>query len=160
MLSNSTAKKDNSEDLALAYVEGDATQVVPFLQDVQSKYGYLSEEQMKIVANHLKLPLSKVYAIATFYKAFSLNPKGETILKLCIGTSCHIRGASSIIDDIKKEFSILPGETTADGKYSIETVGCVGACAIAPVVLANEEYITNVKPGTIAKRIKKALDTK
>ena len=94
--------------------------------------------------------------MATFYKAFSLKPRGEKIVKVCMGTSCHIRGASIVVEDMRQGLGIGPGETTEDMKYTAEVVNCVGACALAPVVIVGDKYLANVKPGTIVKSIEKA----
>ena len=112
------------------YDERDAGALVPFLQDLQKELGYLSQPALRAASDYLAVPLSRVYAVATFYKAFSLTPRGDVILKVCVGTTCHIRGALVVVDDIKKELGVLPGETTEDLRYTVETVGCVGACAL------------------------------
>ncbi len=137
------------------YQDADRGALVPFLQDVQQELGYLSEDAMRLASDLLNVPLSQVYAVATFYKAFHLTPRGKTTIKVCVGTTCHIRGAVTILDDIKRELKIDPGETTEDLEYSMETVGCVGACALSPVVMADDSYITNVQPGTILQRLEK-----
>jgi NADH-quinone oxidoreductase subunit E len=144
------------ETISSKYARGDASQLVPYLQDVQKEIGYLSEPAIRAATDFLAVPLSRVYAVATFYKAFSLSPRGDTILKVCVGTTCHIRGAMLVVDDIQKAIGVLPGETTADRRYSVETVGCVGACALSPVVIAGDQYLTGVKPGTIEGRLEKA----
>ena len=138
------------------YAAGDGSAMVPLLQDVQAAYNYLPAEAIRAVAGHLGVPLSKAYSVATFYKAFSLKPRGKTIVKVCLGTSCHIRGASIVVDDVRTGLGIGPGETTADMKYTVEIVNCVGACALAPVVIAGERYLADVKPGTVVKRLKDA----
>lgn len=144
-------------DAVLArYAPGDEGAMVPLLQDVQAAYNYLPAAAIRAVAEHIRVPLSKAYAVATFYKAFSLKPRGKTIVKLCMGTSCHIRGAAIVLDDVRGGLGIGPGETTPDMKYTVEIVNCVGACALAPVVIAGDRYLADVKPGTIVKRLKDA----
>ena len=135
------------------YAAGDEGAMVPLLQDVQATYNYLPGGAIRVVAEHLGVPLSKAYSVATFYKAFSLKPRGKTIVKLCMGTSCHIRGASIVLDDVRSGLGVGPGETTPDMAYTVEIVNCVGACALAPVVIAGERYLADVKPGTILKRL-------
>jgi len=108
------------------------------LQDVQLTYRYLPRSEARIVARTSALPLAKVYGVATFYKAFSLTPRGEKILRACSGTACHIRGAPLILNELKTRLKINPGETTADMKFSLESVNCVGACALAPVVMVDD----------------------
>lgn len=117
--------------------------LLAILQDIQKKYNYLPKEALVITAQCLKVPLSKVYSVATFYKALSLTPKGENIIKVCDGTACHIKGAQTLIDEVVNVLHIHPGETSQDGKFSLETVGCVGACGLAPVVIINEKYYGN-----------------
>ncbi len=129
--------------------------LVHLLQDIQEAVNYLPEEAIRAAADHLEVPLGKVYAVATFYKAFSLKPRGKTIVKVCLGTTCHIRGAPVVVEDFQHGLGIGPGETTSDMKYTLEVVNCVGACALAPVVIAGEKYLADVKPGTILKRLSK-----
>jgi NADH-quinone oxidoreductase subunit E len=144
------------DEVVKHYRGADPGALVPLLQDVQREMGYLSEDSMRTAADLLGVPLSRVYAVATFYKAFHLTPRGRTTLKVCVGTTCHIRGAKTILDDIQRELHIAPGETTEDLAYSMETVGCVGACALSPVVMADDRYLTNVQPGTILRRLERA----
>ena len=110
------------------------------LQDIQREYGFIPREVMILVSNYLSLPISDVYSIATFYKSLSLKPKGKYTIKVCNGTACHIRGSESIKDDISNILEISPGETTDDGLFSIEVVNCIGACALAPVMIINGKY--------------------
>lgn len=136
---------------------GTTSALVHMLQEVQNELNYLPPESIKMVADHLEVPITKAFAVATFYKSFSLTPRGKTILKVCMGTSCHIRGASIIVEDMRLELGIGPGETTEDMEYTSEVVNCVGACALAPVVIAGEKYLANVQPGTIVSRLKKEV---
>lgn len=107
---------------------------------------------MKAVAKYLDVPDSKVYAVATFYKALSLTPKGEVEIKVCMGTACHLRGAGEIVRELEKDLGVKSGETTPDGKFSLETVNCLGACALAPVVMTGE----TVRGGLSAAQILEA----
>ena len=127
--------------------------LLPILQDIQSEEKYLSEEAMRAVAKYLSLPDSRVYAVATFYKALSLTPKGEHEIKLCMGTACHLRGASVILAALEKKLGVKSGETTGDGKFSIECVNCVGACALSPVAMVDGEISANLTPSGVAKLI-------
>lgn len=110
------------------------------LQDMQSKFNYVPEEGLKMLAEYLEIPESQLYSMATFYKALSLKPKGKHIIKICNGTACHLRGSMNLVSGLKRELGINPDETTADGKFSIELVNCLGACALAPVMLVDEKY--------------------
>lgn len=113
--------------------------LVQVLQDVQKKLHYLPKPAMLSVAQHLGVPQSKVYAVATFYKTFSLVPRGEHLVRVCMGTACHVRGAGLVVDELKKQLKVSPGETTVDKKHTLEVVNCVGACALAPVVMVDED---------------------
>jgi NADH-quinone oxidoreductase subunit E len=129
----------------------DATSLIQVLQDVQLAYNYLPETALKLVSNTLSVPFSKVYSVATFYKAFSLTPKGKKVIRVCMGTACHIRGAKLLMDELERRLKIQAGETTPDAAYTLESVNCVGACAMAPVIMADETYHSNVQPDMIRK---------
>jgi NADH-quinone oxidoreductase subunit E len=122
------------------------SELIPLLQDIQRECRYLPAGALRRVAEHLGVPLSKVYSVATFYKAFSLEPRGRTVIKVCTGTACHIRGAPQIVDELCRVLGVSPGGTTADGSFTVETVNCVGACAMAPLVLVNGEYHGHITP--------------
>jgi NADH-quinone oxidoreductase subunit E len=143
------------ESVLERYPRGRAEVLVHALQEVQQEINWLPEEAVRAVAEHLEVPLTKAYSVATFYKAFSLVPRGKTIVKVCMGTTCHIRGGPVVVDDIREGLGVDPGETTKDMKYTLEVVNCVGACALAPVVIADEKYHANVKPGKIVKLLEK-----
>ncbi len=123
--------------------------LLAILQDIQRHYNYLPAEAMKTVAQYLNVPLVKVCGMATFYKAFSLTPKGKYIIKVCDGTACHIKGSLNLLSEIETILGIEPGETTADGLFSLETVACIGACGLAPVAVINDEYHGNLTPASL-----------
>ena len=108
------------------------------LQDTQKTYNYLPREALERVAERLDISLGEVYRLATFFAAFSLQPRGDYVIKVCLGTACHVHGGPRILEQLERDLSIKAGQTTADGKFSIEGVRCVGACALAPVVLVND----------------------
>lgn len=110
------------------------------LQDMQRKYNYIPREGMEALSDYLTCPLSSLYSMATFYKALSLKPKGEHIIKMCDGTACHIRGSARLRDGITRLLGIDNGETTPDGLFSLELVNCLGSCALAPVVVIDDTY--------------------
>jgi NADH-quinone oxidoreductase subunit E len=125
--------------------------LVSILQDVQAEFNYLPQDALVAVSQGLSVPLSQVYSIATFFKAFSLKPKGRHSVHVCLGTACHVRGAVRILDRLEDELGVKNGETTADLKYTLETVNCVGACALGPIVVVDGEYagqmnVDKVKP--------------
>ena len=119
--------------------------LIMVLQDIQKEYHYLPCEALQQTAEALGVPLSKVFSAATFYNAFSMDRKGDNVIRICRGTACHIRGASLIQEQIEQQLGIKAGETTKDYKFTIEVVACVGACAMAPVVIVNDEYHSSVK---------------
>lgn len=123
--------------------------IIPIMHDLRRSYSYLPRAALEMVATHVQVPFSQVYSMATFYKAFSLVPKGRINFKVCDGTTCHIKGSQVIIDEIYKNLGIKPGETTADREFSLETVNCIGACAIAPALVANDKVHARVTPATI-----------
>lgn len=114
------------------------------LQDIQKEYGFIPREAMEDISKYLSIPISNIYSLATFYKALSLKPKGKHIIKVCSGTACHIRGSDSIKEQLLEELGIKPGETTLDGVFSIEVVNCLGACALAPVMVIDDKYYGNM----------------
>ncbi len=124
----------------LARYQSDPGMLVPILQDVQAEYNYLPREALVLVGQGLEVPLSQVYSVASFFKAFSLKPRGRHLINVCLGTACHVRGAGRVIDEIKRELGIRSGETTEDLKYTLETVNCVGACALGPIVVIDGNY--------------------
>ena len=110
------------------------------LQDMQRRFNYIPREGMEALADYLDCPLSSLYAMATFYKALSLKPKGRHIIKLCDGTACHIRGSVNLVDGVERLLGIRAGETSADGQFSLELVNCLGSCAMAPVMVVDDIY--------------------
>jgi NADH:ubiquinone oxidoreductase subunit E len=128
-------------------------QLIEVLHDVQENYGFISEEAAQLAARDLGVPLMEVYRVASFYKAFRLKPAGKHVLTMCLGTACHVRSARLLVDYAIQELGIQPGEVTADGLFSIETVNCLGACALGPVVAENHSYHHHMTPGKLRKLI-------
>jgi NADH-quinone oxidoreductase subunit E len=128
--------------------------ILAMMQDVQRQYKYLPREGLQMIASYVDVPLTRVYSMATFYKAFSLVPKGRINFKVCDGTACHIKGSTVLIDQVFKHLGIRPGETTTDGEFSIETVNCLGCCALAPALVANEKVHPKVTSSGIIDIIK------
>lgn len=118
--------------------------LIMILQDIQKHYRYLPEPALRAVSKTMKLPLAQIYGVATFYRTFSLKPKGKNHICVCTGTACHVRQATVIVDKLERDLKIKPGETTPDGQISLETVNCLGACALGPLVTANEVYYGNM----------------
>ena len=118
--------------------------LIMILQDIQKHYRYLPESALRAGSKTMKLPLAQIYGVATFYRTFSLKPKGKNHICVCTGTACHVRQATVIVDKLERDLKIMPGETTPDGVISLETVNCLGACALGPLVTANEVYYGNM----------------
>jgi NADH-quinone oxidoreductase subunit E len=116
----------------------EARHLLALLQALQSRYRYLPEPALRAVAERLALPLARVFAVACFYRSFSLKPNGEQIIQVCCGTACHLRGAPDLVKAMEQRLNLTLGETTPDGRYTLEGVNCVGACALAPVVTVGE----------------------
>lgn len=114
--------------------------LIPILQDMQEKEGYISESGVDELSNHLDLPKTKIYGVVTFYNQFKLNPPGKYQVQICCGTACHVKGSGDILEILKAELGIDAGETTRDGIFSLETVACLGACSIAPAITINGEF--------------------
>ena len=119
--------------------------LVSMLQDIQAEYNYLPREALTQVSQGLDVALSQVYSVATFFKAFSLKPRGRHIINVCLGTACHVRGAVRILEEMERELGIKSGDTTEDLKYTLETVNCVGACALGPIVIIDGKYSGQMK---------------
>ena len=125
------------------------------MQDLQQHCNYIPREALGVISAHTGSSVAHLFAMATFYKALSLTPKGRHVIRVCDGTACHIHGAANLIDGIRRELGIGPGETTADGEFSLETVNCLGACAIAPVVVVGKTYYGKVTPEKLPKILDK-----
>ena len=128
-------------------------QLIEVLQDVQDLYGYLSQESMTEVSAELGVPLIEVFRVASFYKAFSLTPRGRHVLTVCSGTACHVRGAARIVDQVTGELGVQPGKTTGDGQFTVEAVNCLGACALGPVVVLDGVYHSQMSPRRLRRLI-------
>ena len=134
-------------DTVIKNHHGDVGQLIGILQDVQKSFNYLPKSALDHVAKKLDIPEAQVYGVATFFKAFSLNPRGKHIVHVCMGTACHVRGAKRIFEDINRELKLGPdGGTTEDLRYTVEPVNCVGACALGPVLVFDGEYHGNATP--------------
>ena len=129
--------------------------LVMVLQEVNSEYNYVPEEALRYVAEKLDVPLSKVYGVATFYKAFHLQPRGRHIVSQCVGTACHVRGAMRIKGKIESSLAIKEGENTEDMRYSFETVRCIGCCSLGPVVKIDDDVYSNVEQDQVERFLKK-----
>jgi NADH-quinone oxidoreductase subunit E len=132
----------------------DKSLLVDILQDVQAEIGYLPKEALQETSKGLDVPLSRVYSVATFFKAFSLTPRGRHLINVCLGTACHVRGAVKVLEKIEQELNVKRGQTTKDLKFTLETVNCVGACALGPMVIIGEDYHGEMTPEGIVSVLK------
>jgi NADH-quinone oxidoreductase subunit E len=132
--------------------------LIAVLEAVQSRFLYLPPEALILASEHLGVPLSQAYAVATFYHAFSLKPRGKYCLSVCMGTACHVRGSPQLLDRLETQLGIQAGGTTRDRLFTLETVNCLGACALGPIVVTNGDYsghMTPQKADKILRRIKR-----
>ena len=129
----------NNVNAILDDTQGQRGILIAVLQRVQEKIGYLPEDAMKMIAERLSLSLSQAYGVASFYKHFHFKPRGKKIVKVCMGTACHVRGGKAVLNEIETKLGIKEGETTPDRAVTLETVGCVGCCALAPVLTVNDQ---------------------
>jgi NADH-quinone oxidoreductase subunit E len=141
----------------------DEGSIISALEKIQQHYRYLPKEALILASQRMGVPLSQAYAVATFYNAFSLKPKGKYCLQICMGTACHVRGSPQLLDQMETKFNINAGETTPDHLFTLETVNCLGACALGPIVVVNDEYsgqMTVQKSDALMKRLirKEGLD--
>ena len=127
----------------------DEGQLISILQDIQSEFYYLPKETLIQVSDTMGIPLSRVYSVATFFKAFSLKPRGKHLLNVCLGTACHVRGALKVLEQIERSLGISRGETTSDFKFTLETVNCMGCCALGPVVRIDGKYFGQMRPAKV-----------
>jgi len=125
--------------------EGKVGQLIPILQDIQAEFYYLPKEVLLQLSETMSIPISRVYSVATFFKAFSLEPRGKHIIDVCLGTACHVRGAAMLLDRIERSLGISRGETSGDSKFTLETVNCMGCCALGPVVRIDGKYFGRMK---------------
>ena len=134
---------------------GQPEYLIFMLQDIQATYGYISKESMQMACDRTDVPLTQGYSVATFYQSFRLDPTGEHEIRVCSGTACHLKGSQRMVEELGRRLGVQPGGTTDDMRYTLSTVNCVGACALAPVVVEDEEYQSNMT----AKKLEKQLKT-
>ena len=138
-------------DEILAHYNGVKGALIPVLQEAQGAYGFLPKDIISRIADTLKIPVSQVYGVVTFYSQFHLNPRGRNIIRVCQGTACHVRGAKAVLKALDDELRIAPGQTTTDERFTLETVACLGACGLAPVLMINDDTHGRLTPETVCK---------
>ena len=144
------------EEIVSRY-DGEAGMLIPMMQDLQAACGYLPADQLRRLAGRLEVPVSRLYAVAMFYSSFRIAPKGRHEVTLCVGTVCYLKGAGQISETICREFQVEAGGTTPDGLFSYQPVNCVGACALAPVMIVDGEYHDGMTPES-AMELLRGLD--
>lgn len=127
--------------------------LIPSLLEIQKVYNYLPPEALERVSERMKIPSIQVFQVASFYKAFSLEPRGRHIVTVCLGTACHVRGADRLIDQVGRELEVKPGETTKDNQFTLEAVNCLGTCALGPVMVVDGKYYGNM----VANKVERVL---
>ncbi len=124
--------------------KGEPGDLIPILQDVQASQGYLQEEAISQIADFVKVSENEIYGVATFYAQFRFTEPGRHTVKVCLGTACHVRGGEALLDTVQRDFNVQPGETSSDKRFTLERVACVGCCALAPVVVVDQDVHANV----------------
>ncbi|MBI2906289.1 MAG: NADH-quinone oxidoreductase subunit NuoE [Chloroflexi bacterium] len=142
-------------DILKSY-RGEAGELIPLLQEVQQKFGYLPEEAIKQVARFVGVPECSAFGVATFYAQFKLVPTGRNVVRVCRGTACHVKGGARILREVQRRLGIKPGESTPDLKYALETVACIGACALAPTMVVNSDTHGQITTGKVAEVLERA----
>jgi len=135
--------------------------IISILEDIQAKYSYLPEQVLREVADQTGRSLVDIYGVATFYKSFSLKPRGKHLISACLGTACHVRGSKAVAQEIENQLGVKAGDTTEDKEFTLETVNCLGACALGPVMVIDNHYFPEVRPSQVAgilERARKGLD--
>lgn len=125
--------------------------LIPLLQDVQGELGYLPPEAMEAAGRHCRIAPVEVYGVSTFYAQFKFSTVGRNLVMVCQGTACHVMGAARVLEEVKSQLGIQPGQTSPDGHFTLETVACIGACALAPSMVVNKDTFGRVKPEKIAE---------
>lgn len=145
--------KDEKMEKILSKYERDKSNLIQILNEFQETFGYISKEAQLEISEYLNLTMAEVYSVVTFYSRFSLKPKGKYNVSVCLGTACFVKGSEKILDKLKEKLGIDVGQTTKDGKFSIEATRCIGACGLAPVFTVNDEVYGNATPELLDKVI-------
>lgn len=136
------------------YDDAKRDSLIPILQDIQDRLGYIPREAVRDIGKHLNLPASKIYGVATFYNQFRFEPLGKYHIQICRGTACHVKGSKKVLETLERELGIKTGRTTRDGLFSLEVVACLGACGLAPVITVNGKVYANMDSEKVKKLIK------
>ncbi|MFZ5352965.1 MAG: NADH-quinone oxidoreductase subunit NuoE [Bacillota bacterium] len=147
-------KMDKLEHIINEY-KGKQGPLMPVLNETQELFGYLPEEAQKRISEALDIPMAEIYGVATFYSRFTLKPRGKYTIGVCMGTACYVKNSQGILDELKKSLKVEPGDTTEDGKFTLEATRCLGCCGLAPVIMINDDVYGKLVPEDIADIIKK-----
>lgn len=132
--------------------------IISILHSIQAEYNYLPEQPLRYIAQKLNIPLIDLYSIASFYHAFSLQPRGKHLIQCCLGTACHVRGSHRVLEELERRLGIKAGETTPDKRFTLKTVNCLGACALGPIVVVDQDYHGNTRVQKVAAILAKYSD--
>jgi NADH-quinone oxidoreductase subunit E len=138
----------------------DQRELIHMLHDAQKKFGYIPAQSISEISRELKISESEIFGVLTFYKAFTLKPRGKHLITICMGTACHVRGAPMILDEFERKLGIEAGETSEDNLFTLETVNCVGACALGPIAIADGDYHGQMKTKEVDEIVKKLKQEK
>jgi NADH-quinone oxidoreductase subunit E len=141
-------------ELVIDRYEADRGLLISMLQDIQAEYSYLPQEALIKVSKRLEVPLSQIFSVASFYRAFSLKPRGRHLVHVCLGTACHVRGGKRILDRLERDLKVRAGDTTEDRRFTLETVNCLGACALGPILVVDGKYHGKIRPDAAEKILK------
>ena len=162
MTATVTASSSGIHEILKGYPNAQRDSLIPLLQDVQEKQGYLSRESVEAVGKALDIPVSKIYGVATFYNQFRFSPQGRFHIQVCRGTACHVKGSLAVLDALKRDLKVEAGDTTRDGVFSLEVVACIGACGLAPVMNIAGNFHANLStqmiPGILNQYRKQAAE--
>ncbi|HOR85693.1 MAG TPA: NADH-quinone oxidoreductase subunit NuoE [Bacillota bacterium] len=128
--------------------------LIPVLHETQELFGYIPEEAQRIISEKLNIPMAEIFGVATFYSRFTLNPRGENTIRVCLGTACYVKNAQGVLDKLEEELKVTSGSTTQDKKFTLEATRCLGCCGLAPVMMINEDVYGKLVPEDIPKILK------
>jgi len=151
-------QKDEKMEKILSKYAVDKSNLIQILNEVQEAYGYIPKNAQFAISEYLQMPMAEIYGVITFYSRFTLKPKGKYNVAVCLGTACFVKGSEKVLDRLKEKLSIDVGETTSDGKFSIEATRCIGACGLAPVFTINDEVYGNATPELIDRIIDEYME--
>ena len=144
-----TPEQEEKLKALMAQHRGEKGALMPVMQGAQEIYGYLPIEVQKMISEGMDIPLEEIYGVATFYAQFTLNPKGEHKISVCLGTACYVKGAAAVLNAVEQKLGIVPGAITPDGKFSLDSCRCVGACGLAPVMMINNDVYGRLTPDQV-----------